>query len=196
MKIAPASTRASASLRSRLAAACLTPLLLATLSTQAQTRSQTRFQASFQTNPKSSTSPKTATKSLHATGLFEVKIDPQPPDEKGGGAAIGRMFLDKQFHGDLEATSKGTMLAAGTGAKNSSGGYVALEIVTGSLKGRTGTFVLQHSATMNRGVPQLSITVVPDSGTGQLTGLTGKMNITIADGKHSYDFEYTLPETP
>ena len=134
--------------------------------------------------------------SLHATGAFEVKIDPQPPDEKGGGAAIGRMFLDKQFHGDLEATSKGTMLAAGTGAKSSSGGYVALEIVTGSLKGRTGTFVLQHSATMNRGVPQLSITVVPDSGTGRLTGLGGKMNINIIDGKHSYDFEYTLPETP
>jgi len=134
--------------------------------------------------------------SLHATGPFGVKIDPQPPAEKGGGAAIGRMLLDKQFHGDLEATSKGTMLAAGTGAKNSSGGYVALEIVTGSLKGRTGTFVLQHSATMNRGVPQLSITVVPDSATGQLTGLAGKMNITIADGKHSYDFEYTLPENP
>ncbi len=191
MKIAPAATRASASLRSRLAAACLTPLLLPTLSTQAQTRSQT----GFQTNPKSSTSPKKAITSLHATGRFEVKIDPQPPDEKGGGAAIGRMFLDKQFHGDLEATSKGTMLAAGTGAKNSSGGYVALEVVTGSLKGRTGTFVLEHSATMNRGVPQLSIVVVPDSGTGQLTGLDGKMNITIADAKHSYDFEYTLPDT-
>jgi hypothetical protein len=106
------------------------------------------------------------------------------------------MLINKQFHGDLEATSKGTMLAAGTGAKGSSGGYVALEIVTGTLKGHTGTFVLQHSATMNRGVPQLSITVVPDSGTGQLTGIAGKMNIIIADGKHSYDFEYTLPETP
>jgi hypothetical protein len=134
---------------------------------------------------------------LHATGTFEVKIDPQPADEKGGGPAIGRMLLDKQFHGDLEATSKGTMLAAGTGAKDSSGGYVALEIVSGTLKSRTGTFVLQHSATMNRGVPQLSITVVPDSATGQLTGLAGKMNIIIiTDGKHSYDFEYTLPETP
>jgi hypothetical protein len=184
MKIAPASTRASAALCSRLAAACLTPLLLAAISTNAQP------------NPKSSLPAKKAIVSLHATGTFEVKIDPQPPDEKGGGAAIGRMLLDKQFHGDLEATSKGTMLAAGTGAKNSSGGYVALEIVTGSLKGRTGTFVLQHSATMNRGVPQLSVTVVPDSGTGQLTRLAGKMNITIADGKHSYDFAYTLPETP
>jgi hypothetical protein len=191
MKIATGSTRASASPGSRLAAACLSSLLLAAISTQAQTA-----QTSAQTAPKSTTPPKKAVMSLHATGPFEVKIDPQPPDEKGGGPAIGRMFLDKQFHGDLEATSKGTMLAAGTGAKNSSGGYVALEIVTGSLKGRTGTFVLQHSATMNRGVPQLSITVVPDSATGQLTGLAGKMNIIIADGKHSYDFEYTLPETP
>jgi Protein of unknown function (DUF3224) len=133
--------------------------------------------------------------SLHATGPFDVKLDPQTPDEKTGGAAIGRMLLDKQLHGDLEATSKGTMLAAGTAVKGSAG-YVALEIVTGTLKGRTGTFVLQHSATMNRGVPTLSITVVPDSGTGQLTGLVGKMNIIIADGKHSYDFEYTLPEAP
>jgi len=184
MKIAPRPTRISA----RLAAACLAPLILATIAIHAQTT---------QTNPKSSApTRKEAVMSLHATGPFDVKIDPQPPDEKGGGAAIGRMFLDKQFHGDLEATSKGTMLAAGTGAKNSSGGYVALEIVTGSLKGRTGTFVLLHSATMNRGIPQLSIAVVPDSGTGQLTGLAGKMNINIADGKHSYDFEYTLPETP
>jgi hypothetical protein len=187
MKPAPASTRRPASLRSRLAAACLTSLLLATISTRAQPNTQP--------NPKS-TPPKKAIMSLHAAGTFEVKIDPQPPDEKGGGAAIGRMFFDKHFHGDLEATSKGTMLAAGTGAKNSSGGYVALEIVTGSLKGRTGTFILQHSATMNRGVPQLSINVVPDSATGQLTGLAGNMNITIADGKHSYDFEYTLPENP
>jgi hypothetical protein len=188
MKIATGSTRASASPGSRLAAACLSSLLLAAISTQAQT--------SAQTTPKSTTPPKKAVMSLHATGPFEVKIDPQPPDEKGGGPAIGRMFLDKHFHGDLEATSKGTMLAAGTGAKNSSGGYVALEIVTGSLKGRTGTFVLQHSATMTRGVPQLSIAVVPNSAAGQLTGLAGKMNITIADGKHSYDFDYTLPETP
>jgi hypothetical protein len=187
MKIAPASTQARASSRSRLAAACLASLLLATISTHAQT--------SAQPNPKS-TPPKKAVTSLHATGSFEVKIDPQPADEKGGGPAIGRMLIDKQFHGDLEATSKGTMLAAGTGAKNSSGGYVALEIVTGSLKGHPGTFVLQHSATMTRGVPQLSITVVPDSATGQLTGLTGKMNIIIADGKHSYDFEYTLPDAP
>jgi hypothetical protein len=138
----------------------------------------------------------TAPTTIHAIGTFEVKIDPQPPEEKSGGTAIGRMLLDKHFHGDLEGSSKGTMLASGTGATGSSGGYVALEIFTGTLKGRTGTFVLQHSATMNQGVPRLSVSVVPDSGTGQLTGLAGKMNILIADGKHSYDFEYTFPEAP
>jgi hypothetical protein len=165
--------------------ALLATLIVFTMSMQAQT------------GPKSPTPAKEgAVTPLHAVGPFEVKIDPQPSDEKAGGAAIGRMLLTKQFHGDLEATSKGTMLASGTGAQGSSGGYVALEIVTGTLKGRTGTFVLQHSATMNRGIPQLSVTVVPDSGTGQLTGLAGKMNIIIADGKHSYDFEYTLPQAP
>jgi hypothetical protein len=129
----------------------------------------------------------------HATGTFEVKLTPQPLDGKFEDATLGRMTIDKQIHGDLEATSKGTMLTAGTDVKGSAG-YVAIERVTGSLQGRTGTFVLQHTGTMNRGAFQLSITVVPDSGTGQLLGLTGKFNITIADGKHSYDFEYTLPE--
>jgi len=131
--------------------------------------------------------------SQHATGPFEVKLAPQPADEAAGSPSITRMLLDKQFHGDLEATSKGTMLAAGSGAKGSSGGYVALEIVTGTLKGHTGTFVLQHTATMTHGTPALTITVVPDSGTGQLVGLTGKMSIDIANGKHTYTFDYTLP---
>ena len=108
---------------------------------------------------------------------------------------MGRMTIDKQFHGDLEATSKGQMLTAQTDTKGSAG-YVAIERVTGTLKGRSGTFVLQHTGTMNRGVPQLSITVVPDSGTGQLAGLAGKMDIKIIEGKHSYEFEYILPETP
>jgi hypothetical protein len=106
------------------------------------------------------------------------------------------MSFDKQFHGSLEATSKGEMLAAGTGANGSSGGYVALELVSGTLHGRTGTFVLQHSGTMTRGAKELHITVVPDSGTGQLKGLAGTVVIIIADGKHSYDFEYTIAETP
>jgi hypothetical protein len=129
----------------------------------------------------------------HATGPFEVKLTPQ--DDKLD-PTLARLIIDKQFHGDLEATSKGTMLSAGTAVKGSAG-YVAIELVTGTLHGRTGSFVLQHNATMNRGVPTLSITVVPDSGTGQLTGLTGSMNIIIAEGgKHSYDFSYTLPEAP
>jgi hypothetical protein len=98
------------------------------------------------------------------------------------------------MHGDLEATSKGQMLTAGTPAKGSAG-YVAIERVSGTLHGRTGTFILQHSGTMTRGALQLSITVVPDSGTGQLTGLTGKMDIQITDGKHSYDVAYTLPDS-
>jgi hypothetical protein len=105
------------------------------------------------------------------------------------------MSIDKQFHGDIEGTSKGQMLTAGTAVKGSAG-YVAIERVSGTLRGRSGSFVLQHSGTMTRGAPQLSITVVPDSGTGQLVGLTGKMAINIADGKHSYDFEYALAENP
>jgi hypothetical protein len=135
-------------------------------------------------------------KPQHATGTFEVKIEPEPADEKAGAPALARMLLNKQFHGDLEATSKGTMLAAGAGAKGSSGGYVALELVTGTLKGRKGAFILQHTGIMNRGISSLTVTVVPDSGTGQLVGLAGKMTINITDGKHFYDLEYTLPETP
>ncbi|MFY9550885.1 MAG: DUF3224 domain-containing protein [Thermoanaerobaculia bacterium] len=128
-----------------------------------------------------------------ATGTFEVKLTPQPSGDKAEDEAVGRMSLDKQFHGDLEGTSKGQMLTAGTAVKDSAG-YVAIERVDGTLKGQRGSFVLQHSGTMTRGAPQLVITVVPDSGTGQLVGLAGKMTILIADGKHSYEFEYTLPE--
>ena len=130
--------------------------------------------------------------SSHASGPFEVKVTPQTPDGKFEDASMGRGTIDKQFHGDLEATSKGQMLTAMSEVKGSAG-YVAIERVTGTLHGRPGTFFLQHSGTMNRGVPQLSVTVVPDSGTGQLVGLTGKMTINVVDGKHSYDFEYSLP---
>ncbi|MEJ7710396.1 MAG: DUF3224 domain-containing protein [Pyrinomonadaceae bacterium] len=129
-----------------------------------------------------------------ACGTFEVKLTPQASDDAAGGATLGRMTLDKQFHGDLEATGKGEMLTAMTGIKDSAG-YVAVERISGTLHDHKGTFVLQHSGTMTRGAQQLSVTVVPDSGTGQLAGLTGKMTINIADGKHSYDFEYTLAET-
>ena len=126
-------------------------------------------------------------------GTFDVKLTPQPADDTVGDPSIGRMAIDKQFHGDLEGTSKGQMLAAGTDVKGSAG-YVALERVHGRLEGRTGTFALQHSGTMARGDGQLTITVVPDSGTGDLAGLAGRMTIEIADGKHFYVFDYTLPE--
>jgi autotransporter translocation and assembly factor TamB len=131
----------------------------------------------------------------HANGTFEVKLEPLAADDKTEGSTLSRMSIDKHFHGDLEATSKGEMLSAMTDVKGSAG-YVAMERVTGTLKGRTGSFVLQHSATMTRGTPELSITVVPDSGSGQLVGLTGKMDIKINEGKHSYDFEYALPAAP
>ena len=131
---------------------------------------------------------------MHARGSFDVRVTPQMPGDTSEGAAIGRMTLDKQFHGDLDAKSKGQMLSAGTAVEGSAG-YVAMELVSGVLNGRAGTFVLQHSATMTRGAPQLSITVVPDSGTGQLTGLAGRMSIIIVDGKHSYEFDYTLVES-
>ncbi|HEX7184015.1 MAG TPA: DUF3224 domain-containing protein [Thermoanaerobaculia bacterium] len=130
-----------------------------------------------------------------ASGTFEVKLSPQPMSDDLNDATLGRMSIDKQFHGDLEATSEGEMLTAVTEVKGSAG-YVAVERVSGTLHGRTGSFVLQHSGTMNRGVPELTVTVVPDSGTGQLVGLAGKMAIQITDGKHLYDFEYTLAETP
>lgn len=130
---------------------------------------------------------------MRATGPFDVKLAPLTMDDGTDDANIGRMSLDKVFHGDLDATSKGTMLSAATGVKGSAG-YVAIEKVRGSLGGRKGTFVLQHSATMDRGVPRLDIHVVPDSGTEALAGLTGRMTIEIAPGgKHSYAFEYSLP---
>jgi hypothetical protein len=135
--------------------------------------------------------PKESPVTNHARGTFDVKVSPQPPEEKVGDPTVGRMALDKQFHGDLEGTSKGQMLAVGTDVK-SSAGYVAMERVVGTLKGHTGSFALQHSGTMTRGTPSLTITVVPDSGTGDLAGIAGSMSIVIADGKHSYDFEYTL----
>lgn len=129
----------------------------------------------------------------HASGPFDVKVTPQKPDNPPAEAAnLGRMSLDKQFHGDLEATSQGEMLSAMSEVKGSAG-YVAMERVKGTLHCRKGTFVLQHTGTMNRGVPSLSVTVVPDSGTGELVGLSGSMKIIIEQGKHSYEFEYTLP---
>jgi hypothetical protein len=136
---------------------------------------------------------KGASMTKHAKGAFDVKVTPQKPDNKEAETSkLGRMSLDKQFHGDLEATSTGEMLAAMTEVKGSAG-YVAMERVNGTLQGKNGTFVLQHSATMTRGVPQMSVTVVPDSATGDLAGLAGTMTIKIEEGKHFYEFDYTLP---
>ena len=130
---------------------------------------------------------------MHATGDFDVKLTPFPPDPYTEGTLLARLSIDKQFHGDLEATSQGQMLSAGT-AVDGSAGYVAIEHVTGTLAGRRGSFVLQHHGLMNRGAARLTITVVPDSGTDDLTGLAGTMTIHIADGAHSYTFDYTLPD--
>lgn len=127
----------------------------------------------------------------HARGTFDVKVTPAPTDDKD--AIPSRFLLEKQFHGDLVGTSKGQMLAAGDFTKGSAG-YVAIEQITGTLAGRTGSFALQHSGTVTNGVQELHIKVVPGAGTGQLEGITGTMMIEIKDKKHFYDFEYTLPE--
>jgi len=129
-----------------------------------------------------------------ATGTFEVKLNPQKLADGAADSTLGRLSIDKQFHGDLEAVSTGEMLSAGTSVKGSAG-YVAIERVSGTLQGRSGAFALQHSGTMTRGAAQLSVTVVPDSGTDQLAGLAGQMTINIVDGKHFYDFDYTIAET-
>ena len=128
----------------------------------------------------------------HASGEFEVKLVPQ--EDTVGDPTVGRMSLDKEFHGDLEATSKGQMLAVMTETQGSAG-YVAMERVRGTLHGRSGSFALQHNGTMTRGVPRLAVSVVPDSGTEQLTGIDGTLTINIVEGKHFYEFDYTLDET-
>ena len=143
-------------------------------------------------SPRPTSQQKDAPMTTHATGTFEVKVAPLDPAFKFDENPLGRMSLDKHFHGDLEAASQGEMLTAGNPAKGS-GGYVAMERVSGSLHGHAGTFAMQHTGTMNNGAYQLTVTVVPGSGTGQLTGLAGTMEIIIKDGKHSYDFSYTLP---
>jgi hypothetical protein len=128
----------------------------------------------------------------HAEGTFDVKMSPPGSDDATAGTAISRFAIDKQFHGDIEGTSKGLMLSAGDPAKGNAG-YVAMEQVTGKLAGHTGSFALQHSGTMENGSYKLTVIVVPGSGTAELTGITGTMNIIIANGKHSYTLEYTLP---
>jgi hypothetical protein len=128
-----------------------------------------------------------------ATGPFDVKVSPLPLAGPAEEATLGRMALEKQYHGDLEATANGQMLTVSTEVQGS-GVYVAVERVSGTLQGRKGTFALQHRGVMTRGEPHLEVTVVPDSGTGELAGLAGTLQIIIAEGdKHSYKFEYTLP---
>lgn len=127
---------------------------------------------------------------VHATGSFEVKLLPQALADADSG--LGRMSIDKVFSGDLQGTSKGEMLSALTAVKGSAG-YVAIERVTGTLQGRSGSFMLQHLGTMNRGTPTLTVLVVPDSGTEGLAGIAGSLSINIADGQHFYTLDYTLP---
>ena len=131
---------------------------------------------------------------MRATGTFDVTLTPQATDDRGEGSPLGRLSISKRFHGDLEGTSTGEMLTAGTSVKGSAG-YVAIERVSGTLHGRYGTFALQHTGIMTRGTPQLTVSVVPDSGTGQLTGLSGTLTIDITNGAHAYTFAYTLAET-
>ena len=128
---------------------------------------------------------------MTASGTFDVTLTPQPLTDPTADPLLGRLSLDKRFHGELAATSRGEMLSARTAVAGSAG-YVAIEQVTGVLGGRHGSFVLQHSGTMTRGVQQLTITVVPDSATGELAGLSGTMTIRIAEGKHLYEFTYVL----
>jgi hypothetical protein len=129
----------------------------------------------------------------HAEGTFDVKTTPMPPDDVTTGTPIGRFALDKQFHGDLEGPSKGEMLGAGNPTKGTAG-YVAIEHVMGTLQGHTGSFAMQHNGSMDKGTFLLEVTVVPGSGTGDLAGISGNMKISNAAGKHSYTFDYTLPE--
>ena len=127
----------------------------------------------------------------HASGTFEVTLTPLAQDDGSGHSGPSRMAIDKQFHGDLDAHSQGQMLTAMTSIEGSAG-YVAIEHVKGTLHDRSGTFMLQHSGTMTRGAQHLTVTVVPDSGTGELAGLSGEMRIIISEGQHFYEFTYTL----
>ena len=127
----------------------------------------------------------------NARGTFTVQLSHQPPHDTADGVSLGRSSLLKQFEGELTGTSQGEMLSART-ATPGSAGYVAIERVQATLQGRSGSFVLQHSGTMNRGQPQLSVHVVPDSGTGELRGLSGTLAIDIVSGTHYYNFDYTL----
>jgi len=127
--------------------------------------------------------------SYHAKGTFTVDVHPLTPPPAEG---LSRFSIDKQIHGQLEATSKGEMFSGGD-PKQGTAGYVAIEVVTGTLNGKNGSFALQHSATMDQNGPKMTVIVVPGSGTGELKGISGTFDIQVANGQHSYDLEYTLP---
>src|SRR4051794_27155372 len=131
-----------------------------------------------------------------AVGTFEVTMSPEPPYDTNEGASIGRVSIKKQFSGELQASSTVEMIGARSLLVKGSAGYVAIERVTGQLHGKSGSFVLQHSGTMTRGKGELHVRVVPDSGTGELKGLSGRMTIEISDGSHSYRFDYSFDDAP
>jgi len=149
----------------------------------------------FMQNGRAAQSPSQKAATAAARGTFDVRLTPQAVADKINEGTLARYSASKQWHGDLEGTSTAEMLSAGDPSKGF-GGYVAMERVEGTLGGRRGTLVLQHSGTLERGEQKLSITVVPNSGTGDFTGLAGSMKIEIAGGKHSYVFEYSLPAKP
>ena len=132
---------------------------------------------------------------MPATGKFDVKITPQASDLAPEGPNLGRMSIDKQYHGDLDAAAKGEMITAAGIAVKESAAYSAMERVSGSLHGKKGTFALQHTGVMTRGTPSLNVTVVPDSGTGELAGLTGRMEIIIEGKEHSYVLDYEIKKS-
>jgi hypothetical protein len=138
-------------------------------------------------------STKGTSMTAQAKGTFEVKVVALPQDEKVAGVPVGRYSIDKVWNGDLEGTSKGEMMTADTAVKGS-GGYVAVEMVIGKIKGKSGSFTFLHRATMRANADfKMSIEVMPDSGTGDLVGLAGALTIIIEGGKHSYVFDYSLP---
>jgi Protein of unknown function (DUF3224) len=144
-------------------------------------------------NPAPSGAPSKETRVSHARGEFDVKLAPQIPGPGGAESGLGRMSIDKQYHGELDATGVGEMLTAMSPSVKTSGTYVAVERVTGTLNGRHGSFMLWHSGTMTRGAQQLTIVIVPDSGTDELTGISGTLGITIEPGgKHFYDLAYSM----
>lgn len=127
-----------------------------------------------------------------ASGSFDVTLTPLTLDQPGDDGARGRMRLDKRFHGGLDATGAGEMLT-GMGDVPGSAAYVAVERISGTLDGRTGSFIVVHRGVMTRGAPELAVTIVPDSGSGELAGISGAMNLIVGNGRHDYSIVYTLP---